>query len=161
MADIIKDDDRYIEEWAKMLITMWQERIEMLGVIDRGYLHQSLNEAIHKLNGGGTTITMKFKEYGIYQSLGVGNGYTRGNGGDLKILDNEYREKHGLNKRRKVGPKPGGYLTSGKPRQRRDWISKKLFLSVMNLRDDLARIVGEESALVIADALTDLRDAIK
>ena len=161
MADIIKDDDRYIEEWAKMLITMWHERIEMLGVIDRGYLHQSLNEAIHKLNGGGTTITMKFKEYGIYQSLGVGRGYSHNNGGDLKILDNTYREEHGLNKPRRAGSKNHAYMTSGKPRQRRDWFSKKYYLSVMNLKEDLARIVGEQAALTIADALTDMRDAIK
>ena len=160
MAQIGKDTDAYIIEWAKMLTTMWQERIEMLGVVYTGQLHHSISDTVQSLNGG-HSITMKFKRDGIYQSLGVGNGYTRGNGGDLKLLDNEYREKHGLNKRRKVGPKPGGYRTSGKPRQRRDWISKKLFLSVMNLRDDLARIVGEESALVIADALTDLRDAIK
>lgn len=160
MAQIGKDTDAYIIEWAKMLTTMWQERIEMLGVVYTGQLHQSITDMVNLANGG-ANITMKFKRYGIYQSLGVGNGYTRGNGGDLQILDKSYREEHGLNKRRRVGPKPGGYLTSGKPRQRRDWISKKLFLSVMNLRDDLARIVGEESALVIADALTDLRDAIK
>lgn len=160
MAQIGKDTDAYIIEWAKMLTTMWQERIEMLGVVYTGQLHQSISDTVQSLNGG-HNITMKFKRYGIYQSLGVGNGYTRDNGGDLKILDKEYREKHGLNMRRRVGPKPGGYMTSGKPRQRRDWISKKLFLSVMNLRDDLARIVGEESALVIAEALTDLRAAIK
>lgn len=160
MAQIGKDTDAYIIEWAKMLTTMWQERIEMLGVVYTGQLHQSITDMVHLANGG-ANITMKFKRYGIYQSLGVGNGYTRGNGGDLQILNKTYRDEHGLNKRRRVGPKPGGYLTSGKPRQRRDWISKKLFLSVMNLRDDLARIVGEESALVIADALTDLRDAIK
>lgn len=160
MAQIGKDTDAYIIEWAKMLTTMWQERIEMLGVVYTGQLHQSISDTVQSLNGG-HNITMRFKRYGIYQSLGVGNGYTRGNGGDLQILDNTYREEHGLNKRRRVGPKPGGYLTSGKPRKRRDWISKKLFLSVMNLRDDLARIVGEEAALVVAEALTDLRDAIK
>ncbi|MBO5272207.1 MAG: hypothetical protein J6B30_05270 [Muribaculaceae bacterium] len=160
MAEIGTDSNAYIIEWAKMLTTMWQERIEMLGVVYTGQLHQSISDTVQSLNGG-YNITMRFKRYGIYQSLGVGNGYTRGNGGDLQILDNTYREEHGLNKRRRVGPKPGGYLTSGKPRKRRDWISKKLFLSVMNLRDDLARIVGEEAALVVAEALTDLRDAIK
>ena len=160
MAEIGTDSNAYIIEWAKMLTTMWQERIEMLGVVYTGQLHQSISDTVQSLNGG-YNITMRFKRYGIYQSLGVGNGYTRGNGGDLQILDNTYREEHGLNKRRRVGPKPGGYLTSGKPRKRRDWISKKLFLSVMNLRDDLARIVGEVAALVVAEALTDLRDAIK
>lgn len=160
MAQIIQDTDAYIVEWAKMLTTMWREKIEMLGVVYTGQLHQSISDSIQQLNGG-ATITMKFKRYGIYQSLGVGNGYTRGNGGDLKILDNAYREEHGLNKKRKVGPKPGGYITSGKPRKRRDWISKKLWLSVMNLREDLARIVGEEAAMVVADALTDLRDGLK
>ena len=155
----MKDDDLYIEEWAKMLITMWHERIEMLGVIDTGYLHQSLNEAIAE-RGGGKTITLKFKEYGIYQSLGVGNGYSHNNGGDLKILDPTYREEHGLNKRRKDKRRSGG-KTSGKPRKRRDWFSKKYYLSVMNLKEDLARIVGEQAALTIADALNDMHDAVK
>lgn len=154
------DSDAYIREWAKMLVTMWQERIEMLGVVHTGQLHQSIAEAVKELDGG-HNITMKFKRYGIYQALGVGNGYTRGNGGDLKILDSAYREEHGLDRRRRVGPKPGGYLTSGEPRKGRDWISRKLFLSVMNLREDLARIVGQEAAMVVADALTDLRDAVK
>lgn len=159
MAEISKDIDAYIVEWAKMLTAMWQERIEMLGVIHSGQLHQSITDTVAQ-QAQGATITMKFKRYGIYQSLGVGNGYTRGNGGDLQILDNTYRQEHGLNKRRRAGSAPG-YMTSGHPRKRRDWISKKLFLSVMNLRDDMARIMGENAVFVIADALDDLRGAVK
>lgn len=160
MAQIGKDTDAYIIEWAKMLTTMWQERIEMLGVVYTGQLHQSITDMVHLANGG-ANITMKFKRYGIYQSLGVGRGYSHNNGGDLKILDNTYREEHGLNKPRRAGSKNHAYMTSGKPRQRRDWFSKKYYLSVMNLKEDLARIVGEQAALTIADALTDIRHAIK
>ena len=139
-----------------MMIDIWQEKIAKHNIVRTGSLMSSFSGT-----STADSTLIKWAGYGIYQAFGTGRGYARGNGGDLQILDNTYRDEHGLNKRRRVGPKPGGYLTSGKPRQRRDWISKKLFLSVMNLRDDLARIVGEESALVIADALTDLRDAIK
>lgn len=62
---------------------------------------------------------------------------------------------------RKVGPAWGGYMTSGKPRKRRDWFSRKLFMSVIALREDLARITGEQAAMIICNALHDTRNVVR
>lgn len=159
--DELKDVSRYIDEWTKTQLIIWKEKIERLKVVRSGRLHQSFNNYITSTEGS-TTITMKFARYGIYQALGVGNGYSKNNGGDLKILDRDYREKHGLDKPRVAGPMRdyGRYMTSGKPRTRRDWYSKKLYMSHMALVEDLARITGDEAVRVVCDALSDMRDAI-
>lgn len=154
------DAQKYIDEWTRVQIRIWQEKIERMKIVRSGALHQSFRDSITH-SGEGTTITMKFHQYGIYQALGVGNGYRHDNGGDLPFLGKDYREKHGLDKPRKVGPAWGGYETSGKPRKARDWYSKKLFMSTMAMVEDMARILGEGAASVICDQLTDTRAALK
>ncbi len=52
-------------------------------------------------------------------------------------------------------------MTSGKPRKRRDWFSRKLFMSVIALREDLARITGEQAAMIICNALHDTRNVVR
>ncbi len=160
--DELKDVDRYIDEWTRTQILIWREKIERLKIVRSGRLHQSFTDSIVS-TGEGTTITMKFARYGIYQELGVGRGYSPDNGGDLQILDKEYRETHGLNKKRQAGPVPGygKYMTSGNPREKRKWYSKKLFMSTMAMVEDLARITGDEAARVICDSLSDVRKAIR
>lgn len=159
--DELKDVDRYIDEWTRTQILIWREKIERLKIVRSGRLHQSISASILKTEFG-ATIEMKFLKYGIYQALGTGNGYTPGNGGDLQILDREYRETHGLNKPRQAGPMPGysKYMTSGKPRERRDWFSKKLYMSTMAMIEDLAIITADLSARVICDVLEDPRRTI-
>ena len=159
MDDISKDQDLYIDEWTKTQLAIWQEKIERLKIVRSGALHQSFTSQITNA-GEGKDISMKFLRYGIYQALGVGYGYTHDNGGDLEFLDVEYRKQHRLDEPRKVSPAWGGYVTSGQPRKRRDWYSKKLFMSVMAMKEDLARITGEQAASVICDALTDTRNAL-
>lgn len=161
MAEL-NDVDRYIDEWTRVQLMIWQEKIERMRIVRSGALHQSFRSAIaHASSGSGAaTIAMKFLQYGIYQALGTGPGYTRGNGGDLPFLGKEYRQEHRLDIRRKVGPAWGGYKTSGKPRKARDWYSKKLYMSTMAMVEDLARILGEEAAHVISDNLTDIRSAL-
>ena len=161
--DELSDKDKYIDEWTRMMLIIWREKIERLKIVRSGAFHESLCSAINRAQSGSTSISMKFAQYGIYQALGVGNGYTQGNGGDLKILDDEYREKNGLNVPRQAGPMEGyaAYKTSGKPRKVRDWFSKKLFVSTMAMVEDLARIMGEESALVVCNALEDARATVK
>ncbi|MCM1356906.1 MAG: hypothetical protein NC212_10945 [Staphylococcus sp.] len=51
-------------------------------------------------------------------------------------------------------------MTSGKPRKRRDWYSKKLYMSTMAMVEDLARITGEEGVRVVCEALSDARSAL-
>lgn len=163
MADL-DDVDKYVDEWTRVQLLIWQEKIERMGVVRSGALHQSFRDSIKRVSSGAgaTTITMKFLKYGIYQALGVGNGYRHNNGGDLQILNKDYRKDNGLNKSRQAGPMPGysKYMTSGKPRKKRDWYSKKLFMSTMAMVEDLGRILGEEAAHVICDQLTDIRSAL-
>ena len=159
----LNDVDKYVDEWTRMQLLIWQEKIERLGVVRSGALHQSFRDAVNHAtsSSGVTTITMKFLRYGIYQALGVGRGYERGNGGDLEFLDKDYRREHYLDRPRKVGPAWGGYKTSGKPREARDWYSKKLFMSTMAMVEDLSRILGEEASHVICDNLQDLRSTLR
>lgn len=161
MEQLKTDKDRYIYEWTRTQLAIWQEKVRRMGVVRSGRLHESFTSAIRNVSDG-NTIEMKFAAYGIYQALGVGNGYYHDNPGDLEILDPEYREKHGLNERRWAGPMPGysRYLTSGKPRKRRDWYSKKLYMSMRALIEDLARITGEAGMRAICDQLSDTRAAI-
>lgn len=156
MGRVNLDIDKYSRAWIDTMIEIWQEKIERLNVIHSGELHESFSGTVNRLVEG-ASITMRFRRYGIYQALGVGNGYTRGNGGDLKILDPGYREAHGLNTPRRAGRRGDPYMTSGEPRHRRDWVTRKLYSSVMALREDVARIVGENATFVVCDALTDLR----
>lgn len=157
--DRIKDADLYINEWTRTQLLIWREKLERQKIIRSGALHESFKQSILRA-GDSTTITMTFLQYGVYQELGVGYGYTHGNGGDLPFLDKAYREEHGLNKPRKVGPAWGGKKTSGKPRQRREWYAKKLYMSTMAMVEDLARIYGDNAAQVICDALSDTRSVL-
>lgn len=158
LKDLIRD---YAEKgWMPTMIRIWQEKIERLRIIRSGRLHESFSSAL-KNEAEGQTITMKFARYGIYQALGTGRGYERGNGGDLEFLDKAYRQRHRLDEKRRVGPAWGGYVTSGQPRRPRDWYNKKLYMSVMALKEDLGRLTGEQAAMVICDALTDAGDALR
>lgn len=155
----MKDADLYIDEWTRTQLMIWREKIERLKIVRSGALHESFKQSILRA-GDSTTITMVFLQYGIYQELGVGYGYTHGNGGDLQFLDKAYREKHKLNVPRKVGPAWGGYKTSGNPRHARQWYAKKLYMSTMAMVEDLARIYGDNVAQVICNALCDTRSVL-
>lgn len=157
--DRLNDADRYIGAWTREQLLIWREKLERLKVVRTGALHQSFKDSIRQTSEG-TTITLKFLMYGIYQALGVGRGYTHGNDGHLEFLEEEYREKHRLNIPRKVGPAWGGYKTSGNPRKARDWYSKKLYMSTMAMIEDLARIYGDNASQVICEALADTRSVL-
>ena len=161
--NILEDSHEYEEAWVRTMLEIWKEKIERLRVIRTGALHQSFDQQIQQSQRG-DSLKMRFLRYGIYQALGTGYGYVSaegGNTGDLKFLDKDYRHKHRLDKKRKVGPAWGGYLTSGQPRKRRDWFNRAFFRSVMALKEDMARITGDEAAKIICDALTDARAAVR
>lgn len=143
MAEL-SDEDKYINDWVRTMIVIWREKIERLKIMDTGRLHQSLMETVTDA-ADTRLIDFKFVRYGIYQAFGVGNGYTPGNDGDLAFLDPEYRREHKL----------------GKPRQRRDWIFKKLCGSRFRMMEALARITGERAVQVICDALDDVRATMR
>lgn len=150
----------WIDAWSKKMIQIWQDKLSYWNIRRTGTLMGSFKEAVSH-NGLSANILMRFLRYGIYQAYGTGRGYAQGNGGDLRFLDPAYRREHRLDVPRKVGPAWGGYYTSGEPRQRRDWFNPKLFGSLMRMRETMAKMIGEEAAAVICEALENPRAALK
>lgn len=148
-----EDRKKYQDAWAETMIDIWREKIERMKVIHTYSLHQQIRDNVITYSDDISTIQHKFLEYGIYQDLGVGNGYKKDNGGKLQIMDPAYREEHGLNRPRKVGPKPGGYYTSGNPRKPREWFSRAYFASVMVLKEQMAYMYGEEFCGLLVDKI--------
>ena len=132
------DISEYEKAWTEMMIKIWDEKLIMLQVFDTGRLAGSLNSAI-----AGDLLEFKFLQYGVYQDSGVGYLY-KGHDGNIPFLDESYRYEHGLDVPKRTGPAWGRRWTSGRPRQPKPWFSKKWWSSVMNLKEDIARIIGEE-----------------
>ena len=109
------EHQKWIQGWSDFMIKMWRERMMQFAppVYRTGALASSVQGIVHP--GPVTTIEHHFLEYGIYVARGVGNGYSRGNGGDLKFL-----------KDRKTNPHH---------RQPRDWFSKKYLYSIHRLNE--------------------------
>lgn len=133
------DEDRkkYQEAWADMMVKIWREKIERLHVIDTYSLHQQMQENVISSTDTVSTIQHKFLEYGIYQDLGVGNGYSKDNGGNLEILDPVYRAEHNM----------------GEPRKPRVWFSSAYFASIMVLKEQMAYMYGEEFCGLLVDKI--------
>ena len=62
MDRLSKDFDLYVNEWTHTQIKIWQEKIERLGVVRTGALHQSFRDSITAV-AQGTTIRMLFLAY--------------------------------------------------------------------------------------------------
>ena len=143
----VNDLRRYEEGWAKEMLTFWRERMDKLAIKDSGYLYNSMSAIIGV--GAVTTIEHKFALYGIYVAAGVGREFGekfREANGTLPFLlpgGEEYREEHGLNKQKRVGPAWGGRMAGGHPRVKRDWFAKKYYSSVMRLNEFEASFYGE------------------
>ncbi len=124
MADItdiesIERRQKYVEAWNKTMITIWQEQITLLDVIDTGQLLQSPISLPVRADGRffDLNLTQQFLEYGLWQDYGTGREVARGNEGDIG---------------------------RSKVRERRRWFSKKYYSSVLNLRDFMTGSVGQE-----------------
>lgn len=112
-----------------MMVDIWREKVERLQVYDTWNLHQTVMQNGVSLGGSRydhVRITHSFAEYGVYQDMGVGKGFRRGNGGDL------------------------GFTPL---REARPWLSPKFFASVMNLKEDMAHLYGEEFCGILFDVL--------
>lgn len=133
------DEDRkkYQDAWAEMMVKIWREKIERLHVVDTYSLHQQMQDNVISSSDSISTIQHKFLEYGIYQDLGVGNGYSKDNGGNLKILDPVYRAEHNM----------------GEPRKPRVWFSRAYFASIMVLKEQMAYMYGEEFCGLLVDKI--------
>lgn len=118
----------YLQEWRDMMINIWRDRLDLMGVHDTGSLSRSVAKGTFSVGDDSADITFKYLTYGIYVDLGVGNGYYHGNGGNLEILDDVYRHEHG---------------NTNKKRQRRPWFNVSWRISVEVLKSKLADLMGE------------------
>lgn len=116
------EHQKWIQGWSDFMIKMWRERMMQFAppVYRTGALASSVQGIVHP--GPVTTIEHHFLEYGIYVARGVGNGYSRGNGGDLKFLKD--------------------WKTNPHHRQPRDWFSKKYLYSIHRLNEFEASFYG-------------------
>lgn len=129
-AEAIEQRQRYVEAWNKTMISIWQEQITMLDVIDTGQLLQSpISLPVHA-DGRffEISLTQQFLEYGLWQDYGTGREISRGNKGDIGRV---------------------------KVRERRQWFSKKYYSSVLNLRDFMAYSVGQEFCGIFTEMFND------
>ena len=117
------EHSRWVQGWSDFMVKMWQEKMLQFAppVYDTGALARSVQGVVHP--GAVTTIEHRFLEYGIYVARGVGNGYSRGNGGDLKFLKD--------------------WKTNPHHRQKRDWFSKKYMYSLHRLNEFESAYYGQ------------------
>lgn len=117
----------YIQAWTDKMIEIWADRLEQLDVEDTGELKRSVSDHTLTLDDQGAEAAFKFLFYGIYVDLGVGNGYKHGNGGDLEILNPEYRHKHKM----------------GNMRERKPWFNTPWYISKEVMKSKMASLMGE------------------
>ena len=130
------EHSKWVQGWSDFMVKMWQEKMLQFAppVYDTGALSRSVQGVVHP--GPVTTIEHRFLEYGIYVARGVGNGYSRGNGGDLKFLKD--------------------WKTNPHHRQKRDWFSKKYMYSLHRLNAFEAAYYGQTHQGVVSSFLWQL-----
>ena len=173
--------EKFEEQWTKNMVVYWQERMDRLSVNDTGRLRSNINGMRHP--GPVTTIEHSFLLYGKYVSDGVGRefgkGYTDSLGrkfgssrggegtwasGQLPFLvpgGEEYREKHGLDEPKKVGPKWGGRVAGGHARAKKDWFFKKYYASRMVLNEYEAMAYGKAYQGMLSLALVNMTEKLR
>ncbi len=152
--------DQWIDGWSDKMVEIWREKQLDLQVYDTGQLSRSMTESVQH-EGMSAHIQLLFALYGVYQALGVGYGYIHNNGGDLPFLGAGYRQEHRLDEPRKRGPAWGGGYTSGEPRKRRDWITPRLYASIMKMAETMAQMTGQMGVALVCDALENARAALQ
>ncbi len=118
----------YSKEWYEKMIEIWRDHLDVMGIRDTGALRSSVQKGIFNIEDAGGALTFLYLTYGIYVDLGVGNGYRRGNGGNLSFHDPVYRHEH----------------HKSKPRSRRPWFNVSWFISTQVLKEKLGELIGEE-----------------
>lgn len=125
---LTQEQEQWVREWYDMMGRIWRDRLDLLGVFDTGALRSRVGGATLLMDGLDLTATFQFLEYGIYVDAGTGNGYKRGNGGNLEILDSIYRHEHKM----------------GKMREKKPWFSPSWYISVNVLKEKMADFIGEQ-----------------
>lgn len=126
------------------MITIWRDKILGLKVLDTTELFRNISGDTISSGDDITTIRHKFFEYGIYQDVGTGRGYKKGNGGNLDFLDPLKRKKEYARKQK------SGKVTFGEARQPRAWFSRSYFISQQVLKEEMAYMYGEEFCGLLA-----------
>lgn len=172
-----QERERYLQEWKDNMVTYWQERIDKLRVIDSGNLRSSIEAAL-LLQNANAVITHSFPAYGKYADDGTGREFTNGGyvdslgrsyessrgkqtwlEGQLPFLlpgGENYREEHGLNKPKKVGPAWGGRVAGGHPRIPKPWFWSKYYASRMVLNELEQQFFGTEYQGMFTTALDEV-----
>lgn len=130
---------KFVEAWNNTMITIWQERIRLLGVIDTGNLLGSTISLPVRQDGRfySFELSQTFLEYGLWQDFGTGREKAIGNPGDIGKTTKK-------GKQRKI-------------RERRPWFSTKYYSSVMKIRDFMAQSLGDEFKSMFCDTLDEGR----
>lgn len=127
----LKERERYVKAFNDTMVSIWKEKIVLLGAVDTKSLLGSVMAVKMDADGKYVNITLEqsFLEYGIYVDSGTGKEVPRGerNGGDI-----------GRDKVRKAKP----------------WFFKKYTASWLNLRDFMAENLGRDMADTISNALS-------
>lgn len=135
MANITEQDgvrqrQLFVEAFNDTQVKMWQEQITLLDIIDTRALLGSVAGIRCDHDGKVTMVSLEqsFLEYGLWQEYGTGKEVYRGNPGDIG---------------------------RDKMRERRPWMGRKLYASVMKLKEMFADSMGREFCGIVADALSD------
>ena len=131
--DAIRQRQKFVDAFNRTQITMWQEQITLLDILDTHALLNSVAEIRCDYNDKVTVVTLEqsFLEYGLYQEYGAGRETPAGGERSYDDFNHE------------------------KPRERRPWMSRKLYASVKNLEEMFADTLGKEFCGMVADALSD------
>jgi hypothetical protein len=114
----------YYRAWAKMMVTIWQDKIAQLKVRDTGELFSSfLTEVVTQSNGDVDKIVYAYNYYGRMVDMGVGRGVTMADAG------------------------------TGSGRKRKPWYNKSWYHSIKVLTEKRAELYGEDFQLIIMEAL--------
>ena len=169
---------KFEEGWAKMMVTIWQEKLQLLQVNDTGSLKGSI-EAKILLEGAKKSIEHSFLAYGKYADDGTGReftntGYTDSLGrhytssrqadGTLPFLlpgGEEYRAEHGLDKPKKVGPAWRGRVAGGHPRRANEWFYRKYYASRMVLNEMEQQFYGSQYLGMLSTAIDELTGQLR
>jgi len=129
------------DEWAKITIKVWREKIVKLKAVDHSFLWMSfLKNVIGAANGDVIKIEFAFKYYGKFVDMGVGKGVKIGN------------VKENATSRRLEGK------MLGNRRKPKKWYSKTFHHEMMRLSEILKYEYGHLAALEIKEGLENIAD---
>jgi len=117
-------DDKWIQGWAKFMITIWREKIDQLEIYDTRALVSSVDNFQLEGTKDDFTISHSFLEYGLYVDKGVGKEFKKGNAGNIHS-----------------------------DRIRKPWFGKKYYSSYMNLKFYLEAYYKRDFVMMMKETL--------